>query len=97
MKCEICEGSGLYASGSNCSGTGEVEPIIPIKTIKKMDIKINTPAELKPIKEVCEWDTWKVSATRKCGCNPEIIEDLDRIDTYKYCPYCGKPIKIKGE
>jgi len=48
---------------------------------------------VESIKEVCAWDNLpNGESTTQCG-NLSVFID----DDFRYCPYCGKPIRIKGE
>lgn len=45
--------------------------------------------------EFCEWEELEYKLFRT-GCRMgAIVPDQISFDSYKYCHYCGKPIKIK--
>ena len=45
------------------------------------------------IKEVCNWE--KLNENYKSDCFPDIILSVKFADYFRYCPYCGKEIKVK--
>jgi len=51
-------------------------------------------AAAQPAEVCCEWTRpkgWTGMYDTACG------HLQDREDTFKFCPYCGRPIKVKGE
>lgn len=55
--------------------------------------KISEKSE--PVEEVCEWD-WDEFGCNLVGCSESSGQCKEDVESFKYCPYCGKPIRVKG-
>lgn len=43
--------------------------------------------------DVCEWSK-EEDGYRNCRYN---FDEIDSVDFFRYCPYCGKKIKVIGD
>ena len=43
---------------------------------------------------VCEWQVGKVNHEWKPACKPNSVHLTFGVSRYKYCPYCGKRLKV---
>jgi hypothetical protein len=80
----ICDNMGCNSCARNNYIYGLDEVSDNYKT--KKDI-----APVEPVDKICIWEKNLVYGSYKATC----IGHLLPIDEFVYCPYCGKPIKIK--
>ena len=46
--------------------------------------------------QVCEWKYWCSGAFYETCCGKNVVYTHDGDEEFKYCPYCGRKIKIKS-
>ena len=56
-------------------------------------LRILEKAEAKWKEDCCEWKPFTTHPTTSWK-NCEFVEDITNTWRFKFCPYCGKPIKI---
>lgn len=70
---------------------------LPVNTRGTQLIKLwdmfNTPKH--ETVEECVWDISDTKGEYMFGCGLSYLTPINAVKRYKYCPYCGKSIKIK--
>lgn len=83
----------------NCKDGIEKLPFISHDTLSqatRLCSVCNGTGEVEPIKEVCEWRVGLSGYLIGCNINPVDKYNIHTI-LPQTCPYCAKPISIKGE